>query len=227
MSDRKQMLENEYQLRFSDQEIYRNQVWQVLCEDFFSSYIDVDANILDLGCGWGEFINNISAGKKFAMDMNPDAKGKLSSGIHFLHQDCSEPWPLEPASLDIVFSSNFLEHLPDKDHVEKTIAHVSRALKPGGRVVFMGPNIRYIPGAYWDFWDHYVPITDLSMAELLKLNNFDISRNISRFLPYTMSNGKPPPLFMLKAYLKLPIFWPLFGRQFLVIGEKKRSTTDF
>ena len=220
MNDKGKSLESEYQIRFSPIEKYRNEVWKILCADYFSRFIPADAAILDLGCGWGEFSNNVQAGIRYAMDMNPAAAEKLGTGINFLRQDCSLPWPLEPESLDVVFSSNFLEHLPDKDSVEKTIGHVHQALKPGGKVIFMGPNIKYVPGAYWDFWDHYVPFTEASMAELLQLNHFDITTKIGRFLPYTMSDGKPPPLIALKAYLRLPVFWPLFGKQFLVVAEK-------
>jgi hypothetical protein len=45
---------------------------------------------------------------------------------------------------------------------------------------------------------------------------------IPRFLPYSMSTGRTPPSFFVKLYLKLPILWPLFGKQFLVIGKKKQ-----
>ena len=82
------------------------------------------------------------------------------------------------------------------------------------------PNIKYVPGAYWDFWDHFIPITDLAMAELLQLKGFEIDRRAPRFLPYSMSTGAKPPLIMLKLYLKLPMAWPLFGKQFLVVGKK-------
>jgi len=220
MSDKGKALENEYRIRFTPIQQYRNAVWQILCGRFFSRYIPKGAQILDLGCGWGEFINNIEAGTKYAMDMNPAAEGKLNQDITFLQQDCSTPWSLAPESLDVVFSSNFLEHLPDKDSVEKTIAHVYKALKPGGKAIFLGPNIKFVPGAYWDFWDHYVPFTEASMAELLQLNQFTVTEKIDRFLPYTMSDGKPPPLIALKVYLKLPVFWPFFGKQFLVVAEK-------
>jgi hypothetical protein len=36
---------------------------------------------LDLGCGYGEFVNNIRCGMKFAMDMNPGARAHLRAGV--------------------------------------------------------------------------------------------------------------------------------------------------
>jgi predicted SAM-dependent methyltransferase len=72
-------------------------------------------------------------------------------------------------SLDVVFTSNFLEHLPDKVHVERTLAQAWRCLKDDGFIICLGPNIKYVPGAYWDFWDHFIPLTELSLSEVLKM----------------------------------------------------------
>jgi hypothetical protein len=93
-------------------------------------------------------------------------------------------------------------------------------LKPGGRFIAMGPNIKYIPGAYWDFFDHYVELTELSLAEALLNCGFEIEKQVGRFLPYTMSQGSQYPVWMLRVYLALPLAWPIFGKQFLVVGRK-------
>ena len=55
---------------------------------------------------------------------------------------------------------------------------------------------------------------------MLKLEGFEISECIDRFLPYSMSQGSTPPLAFLKLYLKLPFAWKVFGKQFLVVAEK-------
>ena len=153
----------------------------------------------DLGCGYGEFSNALRAGKKYAMDLNPDAARHLGANVDFLLQDCSTRWPLADGSLDVVFTSNFFEHLLNKEMLRATIAEIHRCLKPGGRIIAMGPNIRVLPGAYWDFWDHHVALTDRSLCELFTLEGFKIARCHPRFLPYTMAHGSCPPLFFLKA----------------------------
>jgi hypothetical protein len=84
----------------------------------------------------------------------------------------------------------------------------------------MGPNIKYVNGAYWDFWDHIIPLSDASIVEVLKLKGFKIIKCYPRFLPYSMSTGKTPPLFLVWLYLKMPFIWPMFGKQFLVIAQK-------
>ncbi|MBW2740405.1 MAG: class I SAM-dependent methyltransferase [Deltaproteobacteria bacterium] len=222
MNDKAETLRDEYRTRFARTEQYRNNVWKILCDEYFRMFVSPEAHVLDLGSGWGEFINNIEAAKKYAMDLNPDAGRRLSGDAHFLHQDCSHEWRIQQESLDIVFTSNFLEHLPDKGHVERTIAEAYRCLKYDGLIICLGPNIKYVPGAYWDFWDHFIPITELSLSEVLRLKGFSIELSIPRFLPYSMSTGRTPPLFLVKLYLKLSTLWPLFGKQFLLVGRKKK-----
>lgn len=221
MGDKAEILRDEYRIRFAGTEQYRNAVWMILCEKYFKRFVSPEASVLDLGCGWGEFINNIEASKKFAMDLNSDAGLRLSKDTVFLHQDCSQEWTIESECLDVVFTSNFLEHLPDKKCIERAIAEAYRCLKPGGLIICLGPNIKYVHGAYWDFWDHVIPLTDLSLSEVLKLKGFEIQLRVSRFLPYSMSTGSTPPLFLLKLFLKLHGLCPLFGKQFLVVGRKR------
>jgi SAM-dependent methyltransferase len=223
MGDKAETLRDEYRIRFAGAADYRNSIWKILCNDYFSRFISPTAHVLDLGSGWGEFINNVRAARKYAMDLNPDAGQRLAADIRFLHQDCSQQWKLGDESLDVVFTSNFLEHLPDKAHVERTIAEVYRCLKKDAVFICLGPNIKYVPGAYWDFWDHFIPLTELSLSEVLKLNGFNIETSVGRFLPYSMSTGRTVPLFLVKLYVKLPVLWPFVGKQFLVLGRKSSS----
>jgi len=218
---RADIVQQQYRQRFSAATDYRDALWRVLCSDFFQSYIDPQAALLDLGCGWGEFSNNIRAGKKYAMDMNPDAAARLNSDVELVQQDCSQPWPLADNSLDVVFTSNFLEHLPSKSHVERTVAEIRRCLKPGGTIIALGPNVRLVPGAYWDFWDHHVHISDRSLAELLGMNGFRVKEQYAGFLPYTMSDGNNPNLLLVKLYLRIKLAWRIMGKQFLIVATSE------
>ena len=209
-----------YKHRFHGNSRYRDDVWKILCHDFFAKYIESNSVLLDLGAGGGEFSRNIVAKKKLAMDLNPDCGKSMPEDCIFLQQDCSTTWLVKDATLDIVFTSNFLEHLQHKELVEFTLREAFRCLKQGGKIICLGPNIKHIPGAYWDYWDHFTPITEESMAELLSLIGFSVTKKIDRFLPYTMSQGIKPPLVALKLYLKLPLAWRFFGKQFLIIAHK-------
>ncbi|HEY2329758.1 MAG TPA: class I SAM-dependent methyltransferase [Verrucomicrobiae bacterium] len=220
MSENAEELRRIYQKRFSQTSEYRNRVWQVLTTAFFNRWIPAESKILDLGCGYGEFINNISAGKKHAMDLNPDAPRHLAPAVIFFEQDCSAVWPLPDNTLDTVFTSNFFEHLPDKQCLKKTLQQAFRCLKPGGRLIAMGPNIKYLPGLYWDFFDHHTILTEASLAEVLQITGFALEQVTPRFLPYTLVNAPEYPLFLLRVYLSLPGLWWVKGRQFLVVAQK-------
>ena len=212
-------LQKMYQTRFAGQQAYRQKVWKALCS-FFSRWISAEAVVIDLGCGYCEFINNIECRRKYAMDLNPDARELASPEVTVLLQNCSERWEIPPDSLDIVFTSNFLEHLPNKTTLESTLQHAYHCLRRGGRLILMGPNIKYLPGAYWDFFDHYIALTELSLSEVLRKCGFEIEICRDRFLPYSMSQGRTYPIWTLKTYLIMPWIWRFFGRQFLVIARK-------
>jgi SAM-dependent methyltransferase len=209
----------QYQKRFGHMAEYRNRVWQILIAGFFGNYVRPDAVVLDLGCGWCEFINNIPARTKYAMDLNADVANRVGPNTTVMIQDCSEPWNLPDDSLDVIFSSNFFEHLPTKEALSRTVGEARRCLKPDGLLICMGPNIRLVPGAYWDFWDHYIPLTEHSLVELLKIRGYRIQECIAKFVPYTMVNRRPPPLFLIKMYLRLRWVWRIFGKQFVVIAQ--------
>jgi SAM-dependent methyltransferase len=214
-------LQRIYERRFGPTAAYRQRVWRVLTGEFFSRWISPGSDVLDLGAGYGEFINNIRCRKRYALDLNPDAPAHLEAAIEFIQHDCSQPWPLPPESVDVVFTSNFFEHLPDKAALSRTLLQAFRTLRPGGRLIAMGPNIKYLPGTYWDFFDHHTALTELSLGEGMEIAGFRVEKSVPRFLPYTLVNAPEYPLFVLRVYLALPLLWWIKGRQFLVIGRKE------
>ncbi len=219
MSSNRQLAEA-YRRRFGGREDYRTRVWRILCRYFYQRFMAPGQRVLDLGAGWGEFINQVPAAHKYAMDLNSDSARHLLPEVQFLERDCATTWPLESDSLDLVFTSNFLEHLSDKNAIERTLAEAWRCLAPGGRILCLGPNIRLVGGAYWDFWDHHVALTEASLEDVLRLTGFETEHCIAGFLPYTMSGGRPPPAFLLSVYLRLPVLWRVFGKQFLLLARK-------
>lgn len=213
-----------YDVRFSGGERSRKAgVWHVLVSRAFQPWIPDGAVVLDLGCGFGEFSNNVAAARRIAVDVSEESAEYLDPEIEFRAGDIGAiPWVADN-SVDAVFTSNVLEHLSDRDHVVRTVSEARRVLKPGGVFIAMGPNIRYLAGPYWDFWDHVVPISDRSICELLEMMHFEILDAIPRFLPYTTKGRLPASGSLLALYLRMRIFWPLFGRQFLVRARKPQA----
>ncbi|HEY5911475.1 MAG TPA: class I SAM-dependent methyltransferase [Verrucomicrobiae bacterium] len=218
-----QDLQRIYESRFAGGLEYRRAVWRVLIADFFGRYLRPEQTVLDLGCGYGEFINQVPCARRFAMDLNPESARQLAPEVKLFPQDCATPWPLTDSSLDVVFTSNFFEHLPDKASLGRTLDQIRRCLKPGGCLIALGPNIMHLPGRYWDFWDHHLPLTENSLAEALETRGFGIELCLGKFLPHTMARGPRYPLTILRLYLRVPLAWRILGKQFLVVARTPQT----
>ncbi len=72
-----------YGARFEKNLAYRQRVWRGLVRNFFQNYVSPSATGLDLGCGYGEFINNHQCHRKLAMDLNPDSPRFLAKDVGF------------------------------------------------------------------------------------------------------------------------------------------------
>ena len=212
-----------YRIRFSEAELPRkNAVWKVLCTNYFQNFIDPSFTIVDVACGYGEFLNNIVARRKIAVDLNPDTPKFLDTTVEFHQCQATELGRVVTGVADVVFTSNFLEHLPDKDILDEFLDQVLIALKPGGIYIVLGPNLRYLPGKYWDFYDHHLGLTHLSLSEALQLKGFVIETCIDRFLPFTTQGALPAHPWIVRWYLKFPLAWRFWGAQFLIVARKKR-----
>lgn len=212
-------LSNIYRERFTAEELaFKSRMWTVLCRDFFQRYVAPEDTVLDLGAGTCEFINAIECRTKIAVDLNPDVK-TYARDARVLVAPSTDLHQIESDSVDVVFTSNFFEHLRDKDELLRTLEECRRVLRTGGRIIVLMPNIRYLTGRYWDYFDHHIPLTHLSVAEALTITGYRLERVTPRFLPYTVKSARvPKSLLALRAYLRMPFAWRILGRQMLVIG---------
>jgi SAM-dependent methyltransferase len=218
----KNLLSLTYRKRFSADELAtKNLVWEVLCRDFFQQFVPSRGVVLDLGAGYCEFVDHISARRRIAVDLNPDTRLHAAVGVEVIETDSRSLSAVESSSVDTVFTSNFFEHLPDKTALLESLRECHRTLKQYGLIVVMMPNIKHLPGAYWAFLDHHLPLTERSVAEALELSSFQIVRCDSRFLPYTVSDSRlPVRAGLVRAYLRIPLAWRLLGKQMLIVGRK-------
>lgn len=225
MSDSKVELDKLYTQRFPEQALaQKHAIWKVLCSDFFSRYVKPSDTVVDIGAGYCEFINNIRAEKKIAVDLNPDVRRFAAADVRVINESCTAIRELADNSVDVVFMSNFLEHLPNKDLVLHTFRESQRILRPGGRVLILQPNIRYLPGEYWDYFDHHTPLTERSLVEGLQLAGLEPSTVIAKFLPYTTKSRLPQAPWLVQLYLKVPLAWHVLGKQAFVVADKPQAS---
>jgi SAM-dependent methyltransferase len=216
-----------YRERFAEGDTaFKEEAWRILCGRMFQRYVQASDTVLDLGAGRCEFINAIRCRNKIAVDANPDVT-KYARDARVLVSPSTDLHGIESGSIHVVFSSNLLEHLPTKATVLLTLVECRRVLLPGGTLILLMPNMRYLNGRYWDFFDHHTPLTHHSLSEALGLSGFRVDSVIPRFLPYSVAQTRLPkrPVF-LRVYLRLRFLWPLMGRQMLVIATKPTEAAE-
>lgn len=193
-------------------------LWRVL-----APYLDrlmPPGPVLDIACDRGYFIANVARGERWATDLR-DTAGDLPPDVRFVQADGLELASILPVGhFAGVFMSNYLEHLATGSEVLRQLEVARALLRPEGRVVVLQPNIRLVGGAYWDFIDHHVALTDRSLVEAAELAGLRSIVVRTRFLPYSTKSRLPKHPALVRAYLAFPPAWWLLGKQTLYVGER-------
>lgn len=209
-----------YENRFHGIQDRKQRAWEVICRQALQPWISKDARVLDLGGGYGEFVRHIQAARKYVVDINPKTMDIVRSYAEGLNGTLDSFEARLAGNVDVIFCSNFLEHLPTKDVLVETVECCRRILAPGGRLIVLGPNIRFLAGEYWDFLDHHLALSDRTMDELLAVTGFRVIHRRAALLPYTFRQRLPSWPWLVSLYLKLPPAQWLLGKQFLFVAEK-------
>ena len=220
MSAESEHLKVLYANRFGSEGIQRADLWEVLCHDFFQQWVPRDSTVLDVAAGHCEFINNIEAARRLAVDLNPDVLVRADQDVKAFVARSDAMTDIATSSVDRVFISNFFEHVT-RDVILSTLAEVNRVLRPDGKLLVLQPNVRYCARDYWMFFDHITPVDDRALMEAFAATGFDVELNIPRFLPYTTKSRLPSGPGLVKLYLKVPLAWRVLGGQAFLVGRPR------
>lgn len=221
--NKSEYLKQLYENRFNhEQQRAKLVLWKALIRNFLQRYIPIESTVLDIGGGYCEFINQVAAASKYLIDLNPDAQKFANPDVSVFHLnilDKSQYEQIPHNHFDRIFVSNFFEHLKNQDELFEVLRFCFLKLKPGGSLLVIQPNYKYSYKEYYDFIDHYLPITHLSLSEALRALNFTIDEVIPKFLPFS-TKGRPAAVWMLRLYLKIPFLWSFFGGQMFLKASK-------
>jgi SAM-dependent methyltransferase len=198
-------------------------VWRVLAS-YLARWVDQNGELLELGAGYGEFVREIRAAGKWAIDVNPALAEHWGVTVTPLIQSALEPLPIESGRLATVFASNFFEHLTLEQGAE-VLSEVRRVLRPGGRLIVVQPNFRLEPRRYFDDFTHRTAYTDNGFRDFLRASGWRIVHCEPRFTPFTMKSRLPVSEWLVRLYLALP--WRPMAGQFLVVAERDETGEIF
>jgi hypothetical protein len=182
----------------------RKVLWQTLVASVFQKQIPVDAVVLELGAGYGDFINAVRAKRRLAVDVWAGMTAHLESGVEGLVTSVTRLEAVADNSLDYVFSSNCFEHISQADLVT-CLSQLRQKMKPGAQLTIVQPNFKYCAGEYFDDYTHVSIYTAQGLSDLLAANGFRITCCVPRFLPLTLKGRVPVHPLLIRLYLISPL----------------------
>lgn len=191
----------------------RRGVWRAVVE-YVANDVGPVESLLELGPGYCDFINQFPAARKIAIDLNPEMRAFAAPGVDFRIGDAAQLAGVAERSVDLVFASNFLEHLTLAG-AGRLVAKIGRVLRPGGRVALLQPNFRLCPARYFDDPTHRTAFSEGDLANLLLAGGFRPLRIVPGLLPFSMRSTLPKWYPLVRAYLALPVR-PFAAQMYLV-----------
>lgn len=197
----------------------RARVWRALWRFWFSKRIGADDTVLDLGSGYGDFINAVTAKRRIATDQWPGLRDHAAPGVEVIIGSVDAVAGIAPGSIDYAFASNLFEHL-HQPQFAAVLAHLRPMLSARGTLTILQPNYRFAYREYFDDYTHVAVYSDISLVDFLAANGWDVIEVHPRFLPLTVKSRLPTFDLLIGAYLLSP-FKPM-GKQMLVVARPRR-----
>jgi SAM-dependent methyltransferase len=194
----------------------RDVVWQALWRYHFGRFVHPDHCVLDLGCGYGNFINQVVARRRIALDSWEDFPAYLAPGVEAVVGVVTDLDFLPERGVDFAFASNVFEHIPQSDFA-RVLDALRGKLSARGTLNILQPNYRYAYREYFDDFTHVAVYSHISLADFLTANGYEVLTVKPRFLPLTVKSRLPVSPWLIRAYLASPI--KLLGKQMMITAR--------
>lgn len=194
-------------------DVRRETLWRTLCRHYFSRLISPTDCVLELGAGYGHFINHVTASKRVALDAWDGFVDYLQPGIESRIGNVEDLSFLPSASVNFVFASNLFEHVPQESFAS-VLCQLKRVLVAGGTLNILQPNYYYAYRQYFDDYTHRTVYSHISICDFLEANGYRVIECRPRFLPLTVKSGLPVSASLIQLYLLSP--WKPLGKQMFI-----------
>jgi len=204
----------------------------------------VGKRVLDIGSGYGTFINFIS-NKEYVAAIEPSeecynyltARFSSKKNIELVKADVTAPETLgglREKGIDTVICLNVLEHIEDD---KKAVRNIREVMKPGGKFILFVPALNAIYGTLDEALGHYRRYEKKELELMLNEAGFKIIKSryvnfvgaFSWFLYSKIIKAKSPAenrivfydkyvvpiVSLIENFVRLP-----FGQSILIIAEK-------
>ncbi len=199
----------------------RETLWRSLYRFFFKRWIREDHCVLELGAGYGHFINNVIARRRIALDVWSEMPKYVQPGIECHVGSVTDLSFLEDGSVDFAFASNLFEHIT-QDELGQVLHQLQEKLSVNGLLCLLQPNYRYAYREYFDDYTHVTVYSHLTMCDFLRAHGYDIVDCRPKFTPLTVKSRLRIHSSLIWLYLRSPV--KPMGKQMLIIARPTRTT---
>jgi SAM-dependent methyltransferase len=199
----------------------RDVLWRSLWRYYFRGIVPADGCVLDLGCGYGQFINEVSAKRRIALDAWPGFPRYLAPGVEAIVGDVTDLTQIGDGAVDFAFASNLFEHVTQADFAA-VLETLRQKLTRTGTLTILQPNYRYAYREYFDDYTHVQVYTHVSLPDFLIAHGYEVIEVRPRFLPLTVKSRLPVWPLLIKLYLGSPI--KPMGKQMLIRARPRRES---
>lgn len=198
----------------------RETFWATLCSSYLQRLIKPEFHVLELGAGYGNFINNIRCRTRTAVDLWPGLPEHVQGGVTAHVGPVTELGFLPDASVDFVFASNLFEHLPQTQFAA-VLAQLRKKAKDGATLNILQPNYRRAYREYFDDYTHLAVYSHVSLCDFLEAHGWRVIECVPGFLPFSLKSSLPVWPWLIRLYLRLP--WKPFAKQMFVRAQLERD----
>ncbi|WP_418603771.1 class I SAM-dependent methyltransferase [Hwangdonia sp.] len=163
--------------------------------NLINSFSSTEKNLLDVGCGTGDFLQSAKQNNWTVFGIEPNKKARDIANKKTNHSvfKTDELFKFEEHRFDVITLWHVLEHLPN---LEEQISIFKKILKPNGTLIIAVPNYKsYDAKHYKQFWAAFdVP------RHLWHFNKASISKLVSK---QAMQVVKMKPMLFDAFYVSL------------------------